>query len=392
MKRSRKETNPKESKKKKISQENEIIIGLKQHQREWGLDSSAIEEAYQRITGDAADVLEDKLLLFLYAKGILAEENFPGERNSSFRALLAGKTKKLKMALERLRTIVVKGETTPTNTPVGSSPNPISYFEAFVEQHPEWKHFEVGENSKIDENPEKWKKNNFVVFRDHYRLKGKEHALVERFQKSGLCYMHAPVVLQHYLVAMANEEPIPMLDMTKYLKQHMSPSQLYDHIWENKGGDSYDFLEKVLFDKLAYDDVILYSGRELKTTDLCHSMEQYGPALVSGFHVSQDFKDSNQWQHLGIQSNELFLGMHAMLLVGYRKFNDKNGKETIHYLLQNWWKSKAYVEVDMNFLASSKSSLRFITKKQTQMGNFPVNEHILVECDIDACEQFVPEG
>ena len=156
-----KETTPKESKKKKVAQENEIINTLKKHQREWGLDSNAIEEALQRITGDDADVQEDKLLLFLYAKGILAEENFPGERNSSFRALLAGKSSKLQKALERLKTIVVKGETTPTNTPVGSIPNPRSYFEAFVEQHPEWELFEVGENSKIDENHKELKETNF---------------------------------------------------------------------------------------------------------------------------------------------------------------------------------------------------------------------------------------
>ena len=69
-------------------------------------------------------------------------------------------------------------------------------------------------------------------------------------------------------------------------------------------------------------------------------MELYGTALVSGFHVSQDFKDSNQWQHLGIQSNELFLGMHAMLLVGYRKLMINIVRKR-HYLLQNRWKRKA---------------------------------------------------
>jgi hypothetical protein len=60
--------------------------------------------------------------------------------------------------------------------------------------------------------------------------------------------------------------------------------------------------------------------------------------------------------------------------------------------LQNWWKNNAYIEFDIDFLASSKAYVRFITKKQTRMGQFPTNENVLVECDVDACEQFVPEG
>ena len=374
-----------ESKKKKV-QDNAIIISLEQHQNEWGLDANSIEDAWQRIKDDGAiiDAQEGELLLFLYAKGLLAEES-SAVRREEFRELLGGKTKKIEQALERLK-IIISGETSPKNSPIGSGsgPSPFSYFEDFVARHPEWD-FEEDDNS-IDED----KESNFVVFRDHSLLKGKDHALVERFQKSGLCYMHAPVVLQHYLVAMANKKPIPMLDMTKYLKQNMPGTNLYSHIWENKGGDSFDFLEKILFEKLPAKNIIDFSPSRLDKAKLCKQLVRHGPALVSGFRVSENFKDKDQWCHTGKQPDD-FSGMHAMLLVGYRKFKE-HGTEKTHYLLQNWWKSKAYVEVDIDFLISSKATVRFITKKQKKMGDFPVNDNVLVECDVDACEQFIPEG
>jgi hypothetical protein len=61
-------------------------------------------------------------------------------------------------------------------------------------------------------------------------------------------------------------------------------------------------------------------------------------------------------------------------------------------LLQNWGRQKAYVEVDVDFLASSWATVRFITKKQTRMGDYHVNVNALVECDLDVCEKSLPEG
>ena len=44
--------------------------------------------------------------------------------------------------------------------------------------------------------------NGYVIFHDHQNLK---NALCQRYQKSRLCYIHGPVVLQHYLVCLAKE-------------------------------------------------------------------------------------------------------------------------------------------------------------------------------------------
>ena len=63
------------------------------------------------------------------------------------------------------------------------------------------------------------------------------------------------------------------------------------------------------------------------------------------------------------------------------------------YLLQNWWKSKPYVEVDVDYLLSSKATFHFIKEKQLEMGDYPTNLEALVECEsgIDASENFIPD-
>jgi len=339
---------------------------------EWKLESDDIEAAAQLFTKDYGKKRKrgaptpSKLLLFLYAKGILVNKSSV-VRKAEFEDLLAAGTAELKKALERLTTIVEKGETTPTR----STFEVASIFDAFVAQHPEW-------NAS----------NSFVVFRDHPDLKGKSHALVERFQKSGLCYMHACVVVQHYLVAMNNDMAVPMLNMAEYLKKYIPGDRLYEHIWNNKGGDSLEFLENILKTRPDSETIVTLSNKVLAKTEMDNLLKSYGPGLVSGFCVAKDFVGTN-WQHLGKYKVNKFEGRHAMVLIGYR-IVDGNKR----YLLQNWWKTKPYIEVDVDYLLSSDATVHFIQEKQLEMGDYPTNLEALVECEsgIDCSENFVPEG
>ena len=337
---------------------------------EWKMETSHIETAAKLFAQDYGKQenrgAQSKLLLFLYAKGILADEKFEYERTNTFKALLKAKTDNLKKALQRLTTIVEKGETTPTKLKMEAGP----VFDDFVTKHNEW---EAGAS--------------FVVFRDHQNLTGKSHALVERFQKSGLCYMHACVVVQHYLVAMNNDKEVPMLNMAEYLKKYMPGDRLYEHIWNNKGGDSLDFLENILKERLDAESIMHCSNRsDFNSMDIL--LNSYGPGLVSGFCVAKDFIGTD-WQHLGKYKVEKFEGRHAMVLVGYRIIDGKK-----LYLLQNWWKSKPYIEVDVDYLLSSKATVHFIQEKQLEMGDYPTNLEALVECEsgIDASENFTPDN
>jgi hypothetical protein len=75
-----------------------------------------------------------------------------------------------------------------------------------------------------------------------------------------------------------------------------------------------------------------------------------------------------------------------MLLVGHREHNGES-----RFLLQNWWRSKPYVEVDLEYLESSGCSILFVKKPQSRMCDFPTNMETMVECDVDVSEESMPE-
>jgi hypothetical protein len=58
--------------------------------------------------------------------------------------------------------------------------------------------------------------------------------------------MHAPVVLQHYLVSMNSQKHIPKLDISAFLKRNMDPFALERYMWYDEGGDSRAFLFNIL--------------------------------------------------------------------------------------------------------------------------------------------------
>jgi hypothetical protein len=338
---------------------------FKQYAKEWRLDEDKINKAAKLYSLDYIWPVHehDTLRLFLYAKGILADRT-SFFRKGTFDQLLNGDHVD---ALQRLKTIVEEGETVITRSvddKFGTS------FDRFVSKHKEWS-----------------KGKAHVVFRDRVDLDGKPHAHVERLQKSGLCYMHAGVVLQHYLVAMNREESVPMLNMAEYLKKYMSGESLYEQLWYDRGGDSFNFFISILKDYPGACAYLSYMNPD-ELSNLRAQIDQYGPGLVSGFSVTKDFT-GEQWQHAGFFKCSEFLGRHAMVLIGYRMV----GEGQYRYLLQNWWRSKPYVEVDGKYLRSSLATVHFMTKPFLEMGEYPKNNEALVECSIgfDSSENFIPE-
>jgi len=334
--------------------------------KSWRLSNSDVNAAIALMVSDGLTDKEmnDELHVFLYAKGIMRDKTsvvqkaeFDDLLNLDGAEVPKKACQKLHSAHKQLRRIVEMGE-------VGKDFNAeVSYFDDFVSKHPEW-------------GPA----TSFVAFCDHELLKNKKHAYVERVQLSGLCYMHAPILLQHYLVTMCSQDAIPMLDMAIFLRKHMSAKALYDHIWSNKVGNSTVFLDKILLQ-----DPVPVIHSLSPHYDLEPSLHQYGPGLVSGFKVETNF-NSNLWEHIGTRKIESS-GRHAMVLVGIRKEND-----VPRYLLQNWWKKKPFVEVDAEYLVSCGAFIHFMESVQNRMGEFPTNSHNHVECEmLDAEETFAPE-
>jgi hypothetical protein len=75
-----------------------------------------------------------------------------------------------------------------------------------------------------------------------------------------------------------------------------------------------------------------------------------------------------------------------MVLIGYRKHGDQ-----YRFLLQNWWKNKPYVEVDVEYLEACDASVLFVTTPQKNISGFATNFEDLVECNVDLAEEPVRE-
>ena len=152
---------------------------------------------------------------------------------------------------------------------------------------------------------------------------------MQRWQQSRLCYMHAPVVLQYYaiwhslLLKGTRSSKHGVMDVARYIAERFSSRQLEQHVFDDSGGSSKQFLE-----------AILEPSSILTATDptrFTKYLSLYGPGLVSNFKVFEDFKNETVHKHHGMPVG-LSSGQHAMVLVGAR--TAVGGHK--FFLLQNW--------------------------------------------------------
>lgn len=304
-------------------------------QTSWNLTTEMIDKACDRIVMDQAQVsCADRLQLFLYGKGMLSEEGTLA-RQRKFKALLQGGTKKTRKALKRLSRIVFQNQKVSNERK--------NSFKSFTDTHAEWR----GGNS-------------WIVFRDIEALKD---TYVERVQRSGFLhsFIHAPVVLQHYVVAMNTDvkSEVGVMDMAMFLRRYANSQDLWYHVDENRGGNSFEFLRTILQEP-PKDAVALLDCSARDGKGIMANLHKYGPALVSNFRVHADFRDKDTTTHRGSPRGE-FKGLHAMLLVGYRHEEDLK----ILYLLQNSWGDKPFVVVDAEYLRQCYPSLWFVKEPQS---------------------------
>jgi len=216
-------------------------------------------------------------------------------------------------------------------------PDDVQTFEQFLNEFPNWK----------DE------KSSFIFHRDHPTVKNL-NVLAQRVQKSGLCYLHAPEMVQHYVVSLHTKTFGGMIDMSKMIRETFNAQQLEDYIFKDVGGPSDIMLKLILQPK----SIILAGAFK----DAMENLKQFGPLLVSRFEVYGDF-DHHSHHHHGMRKNDHFEGYHAMVLIGVR-IDSKGNK---YFLLQNWWSKKQFFEVDEAYLKSCGPTLYYVETPQLEI-------------------------
>lgn len=322
----------------------------------WNLSNKQINDAYKQAHQDCLQIspyvmsINDEMKCFLYAKQVLDDDLVI--RNHMLKRLFERTKEEEQKKYERLYRIVSIGEQSKDNA---------SSFDLFVSKHPQWA-----------------KGTSWVLFRDHPLLESK-NAYVERTQLSRNCYLHAPVVFQHYLVSMSSQEKTGMVDISWYLRKHMDSESLKNHIFFNSGGHSVELLRNLL--QLSNHET--FEKPDVKSTEIPEMMHKYGPVLVSSMEIWSCFYDQSKQVYTGLPMGKTN-GFHALVLVGYRFEGTK-----IRYLLQNWWKDKAFVECDVDYLRACGVSLTLCTNPQTNIpSTFETNFNRSVEMtsDFECCE------
>jgi hypothetical protein len=219
---------------------------------------------------------------------------------------------------------------------MSNTPN-LQTWDLFCEANPAW-------------NSEKA----YVCFRDDPRYNGK-FVLKQCVQSQGLSFIHAPVVLLHYLYLRSHPEFDKMIDITELaICAQTGLLDCGEIIQPFKiSGNSLD-----LFRHLTKHKVLMKSCNiEDITID---KLKQYGPLLVHSLTVLDDLIFGSISSHIGRPKDPYSSTIyevnkkHSILCVGMR---EEDGKK--YFLFQNWWRGKQFFETDAEFLEQCEPQIHY---------------------------------
>ena len=197
---------------------------------------------------------------------------------------------------------------------------------------------------------------------------GIKKVMIIRQQNSGLCYLHAPVVIEHYMISIVTKcENVSMINIGLMEKDLLSGHDIEKFILEDRGGSSQAVLSQ-LCDLGAADTTTFAIPRFGTQLYQPTCLEILGnllnrPALVSNFHVTDAFLSTGTALtgvpvfHADDQDNR-----HSMVLIGGRQSVDGE----IYFLLQNWWHDRFFVEVSGEYFSYCTASITFVDKAITK--------------------------
>lgn len=160
-------------------------------------------------------------------------------------------------------------------------------FNQFVERNPKWLH----ESSVLF-----WKTHE-TGDKKIIEQRGRSFKVLRRQEPRGLCFMHAPVVLQHYLVSIGSGIAAEMLDVVQYINTHWTGKVLLNYL-SSLGGNSVHFLQAIYNEDIVTSSYSITDRHDDEETHvaMCRSVMnklQSKPALASQFNVFSKFFESS---------------------------------------------------------------------------------------------------
>ena len=258
--------------------------------------------------------------------------------------------RKMRCRLTRL----LASNDTPQTAEGHAAPDPRAALDAFLASNPLWA--EAGAHCTL-------------LFREFPSCMD---ALVLRLQKSGLCFLHAPLVAVHYLVSLlVADSRVP--DVTTFMRRQIGDGGTARYLLNDSGGDTTSVLLQVLQPAEGSVRAELlpfpfYGPKSFSSFGLL--IRKYGPGVVTSFRTERALKEPRT-SYTGAHTS-LFHGLHALILVGVR-FDAASGKYFL--LLQNSWERLPFFEVDEDYWQASEATVRFVVTPQRSLrAGFATND------------------
>ena len=268
----------------------------------------------------------------------------------------------------------------------------VEYFYNFTTIIPAWG---LATNHEINSPKKKRKLNEEVVniFWNQFSPSQIGRVMVIRKQNSGLCYLHAPVVYEHYLIAIATDcSNCGIINIGKYEDYLLTGDDLTNFLLQDKGGNSLETLDKICNlteddrDSIRIPDKNKHANYYAQVCEEILQNVSLKPALVSTFKVYDDFLETKKVSFSGKPktSNTKHPQMHSMVLIGARK--SITGE--YFFLLQNWWEGRYFIEVSGEYMYYCDPKITFVKKAFTrnlELSTF-ICDALYAESSADAAE------
>jgi hypothetical protein len=211
--------------------------------RSWNVDPVVVEAAMEEMQKDCVKTMtaEDReMVLFLYLKNVcpnapISRLHFQSLINATEKETMSNIEESDLAAKVRLRRLLRKEGQCSNQVPTG-----VQTFDEAMAALPDW-------NDPLT---------SFIFHRDDPSMIGRAHGLAQRLhlgnasghQEHRFCYIHAPHVLQHYLVCWAtgHNNVVGMIDMARMIRTTFSSNDLMKHIFDDLGGSSHTMLRRIL--------------------------------------------------------------------------------------------------------------------------------------------------
>jgi hypothetical protein len=172
--------------------------------------------------------------------------------------------------------------------------------------------------------------NTYTVFDDE------DHANMQvfyRLQKSGNCYLQAPILLNwyHSLWRDPSKKPqdVDFIHLSKYVRNTFSASRLYEYIINDVGGSSWATARVIMAEVANAAPRFIDTSKDYAT--ILSLLKKRGPALAEVHKLHHDFQEPGKFAYSGLPIGTT--SGHAMTLIGVRQ----DEQSQVYYLLQNFW-------------------------------------------------------